>query len=77
MTQEEAWQLKYNEVVAFIKTHHRNPSRYDDTERGRYVNWLKHNRKLFNAGTMKEERMEMFKNLLELMEDHKRTNQYQ
>ena len=77
MTQEEAWQLKYDEVVAFIKTHHRNPSRYDDNERGLYVNWLRHNRKLFNAGTMKEERMEMFKNLLELMEDHKRTNQYQ
>lgn len=77
MTQDEQWQTKYQEVVAFILREKRNPSRYDDNERGMYVNWLRHNRKLFNAGTMKEERMEKFKNLLELMEDHKRTNQYQ
>ena len=77
MTQDERWLERYNEVMKFIEKNKRNPSRYDDNERGMYVNWLRHNRKLFNAGTLKEERMEMFKNLLELMEDHKRTNQYQ
>ena len=28
MTQEERWLAKYNEVVEFIETSHRNPSRH-------------------------------------------------
>ena len=77
MTQEEAWQLKYNEVVAFIKTHHRNPSRYNAEERGLYCNWLKHNRKLYKAGELKQERVEKFRELLALMERWRRKNQYE
>ena len=30
MTQDEKWQAKYDEVVAFIKNNHRNPSKYID-----------------------------------------------
>ena len=26
MTQDERWQAKYNEVMEFIETNHRNPS---------------------------------------------------
>ena len=36
MTQDEAWMMKYQEVVAFIESNKRNPSKYDDEERGRY-----------------------------------------
>ena len=68
---------RYNDVVAFIETNKRNPSRYDDNERGLYVNWLRHNRKLLKAGLLKEERVEMFKELLAKMEEYKRTNQYE
>ena len=50
MTQKEKWEHRYNEVVSFIETNKRNPSRYDDTERGLYWNWLHHNRKQLNAG---------------------------
>ncbi len=32
MTQDEKWIVRYNEVVTFIETNKRNPSRYDDTE---------------------------------------------
>ena len=39
-------------------------------------NWIKHNRKLFAAGELKLDRMEKFKELLELMEGYKRKNQY-
>ena len=67
---------KYKEVVDFINANKRNPSRYDDTERGLYVNWLRHNKKLFNAGEMKLERVEKFKELLELCERYKRKNQW-
>lgn len=77
MTQDEAWIKKYNEVVAFIEANKRNPSKHSDEERGRYLNWLKHNRKLYAAGEMKEERVEAFEKLLFLCEEHKRKNQYQ
>ena len=77
MTQEELWLNKYEEVVSFIEANKRNPSKHDDEERGRYLNWLKHNRKLYAAGEMKGERVEMFKELVELSEKYRRVNQYQ
>ena len=77
MTQDEKWISRYNEVVAFIESNKRNPSRYDDTERGLYCNWLHHNRKQMNAGKMKAERVEKFRKLLELCEKYRRVNQYQ
>lgn len=77
MTQDEAWNKKYQEIVAFIESEHRNPSKHKPEERGLYGNWLKHNRKLYAAGEMKEERVEKFKELVELSEKYKRVNQYQ
>ena len=76
MRQDEAWMLKYQEVVAFIEINKRNPSKHSDEERGRYLNWMKHNKKLFAAGEMKEERVEMFKMLMELSDRYRRGNQY-
>lgn len=76
MTQEEAWRTKYKEIVGFVKKNGRNPSRYDTEERGKYVNWLRHNRKLMNAGKMKPERVEMFQRLLALANENKHMNQY-
>ena len=58
MTQDEKWVAKYNEVVLFIESNKRNPSKYDAEERGDYYTWLKHNRKQMNAGTLKPERVE-------------------
>ena len=77
MTQDERWSAKYNEVKTFIEENHRNPSKHDAEERGKYLNWLKHNRKQLNAGTLKAERIEPFKQLLALMEENKRKNQYE
>ena len=76
MTQDERWIAKYNEVVEFINTNHRNPSRHRIEEHD-YLNWLKANRKALNAGKLKEERVEIFKQLLELMDVYKRKNQYE
>lgn len=75
MTQDERWILKYNEVVEFINTNHRNPSRHRIEDHD-YLNWLKANRKALNAGTLKPERVEPFELLLELIEKNKRLNQY-
>ena len=77
MTQDEKWVAKYNEVVLFIKVNKRNPSRYDAKERGLYCNWLKHNKKLYNNGELKPERVEKFRKLLELTERYRRKNQYE
>ena len=75
MTQDEKWLVKYNEVKEFIVDNHRNPSRHN-IEDHLLLNWVKHNRKLMNAGTLKPERVEKFKKLLSLIEDNKRLNQY-
>ena len=40
------------------------------------LNWLKANRKKVNAGELKEARLSMFKELLELSEQYRRKNQY-
>ena len=76
MDQETRWNVRYQEVVAFIEREHRNPSKHDDEERGQYLNWIKHNRKLYSAGLLKEERVGRFKELLALMEEYKRVNQW-
>lgn len=68
---------RYNEVVEFLEGNHRNPSKYDEEERGKFLNWIKANRKAMNAGKMKTERVEKFRKLLELTEQYRRKNQYQ
>ena len=77
MTQDERWLAKYKEVKTFIETNHRNPSKYDPEERFKYYNWFKHNRQLVNSGSLKSERVAKFNQLLEIMEEYKRVNQYQ
>ena len=77
MTQNERWQAHFNEVKAFIEINKRNPSKYDAEERGDYYTWLKHNRKQLNAGTLKPERVEKFRKLLEMTEQYRRKNQYE
>ena len=75
MTQEERWNTRYEEVKAFIESNKRNPSKHRIEEHD-MLNWLKANRKAMNAGKMKPERVSKFKQLLELMEEYKRVNQY-
>ena len=75
MTQEERWLGRYDEVVEFIETNKRNPSKHRIEEHD-MLNWLKANRKALNAGKLKEDRVGKFKELLALMEIYKRKNQY-
>ena len=75
MTQDEKWEQRYNEVKSFIETNKRNPSRHRIEEHD-YLNWLKANRKVMNAGKMKPERIEIFKKLLVLCEKYKHVNQW-
>ena len=76
MTQDEKWMLKYNEVVVFIETNHRNPSRHRLEEHD-MLNWVKQQRKLKNKGELKAKRAEMLERLLSLWEEYKRVNQWE
>ena len=76
MTQDERWKLKFDEAMEFMEKYHRNPSRHRLEEHD-VLNWIKHNRKLQNAGKMKAERVAMFKELLGKVEENRRVNQYE
>ena len=76
MTQDDRWMMRYRDVVSFIETHHRNPSKYRIEEHD-YLNWLKANRKVLNSGKMKAERVEKLRRLLEMTEQYRRKNQYE
>ena len=76
MTQDERWMKNYYAVMEYMETNQRNPSKYDITVRSLYT-WIKHQRKVMNAGKLKEDRVELFNELLDLAEQYKRINQYQ
>jgi len=75
MDQDTRWLTRYNEVIKFIEANKRNPSKHRIEEHD-MLNWLKANRKLLNAGSLKAERVEPFQQLLGLIEKYKRLNQY-
>lgn len=68
--------MKYEEILRFVKANRRNLSKYEMSERRLYT-WMKHNRKLMNAGVLKGPRLSMFKELLAVCERYKRKNQYE
>ncbi len=76
MTQDERWNVRYQEVRTFIETNQRNPSKHRKEEHD-MQNWLKANRKHMNSDALKEPRLSKFKELLVLTELYKRKNQYQ
>lgn len=76
MTQDERWMANWQEVMTFMESNHRRPSKFIDTERG-LRNWWKHQQKLLNAGELKAERLEKFNQLLALGEQYKHKNQYE
>lgn len=75
MTQDERWNIRYNEVKEFIEREHRNPSKYRDEEK-LMVHFLKRGRKLMNADELQEPRLIKFKELLILVEENKHVNQW-
>ena len=76
MNQDTRWLTRYNEVKSFIEANHRNPSKHRIEEHD-MLNWVKANRKVMNAGKMRAERVEAFKELLALSEQYRRKNQYE
>ena len=71
MTQDGRWKLKYNEVMSYMEKEYRKLSKYYPKEKLMF-HFIHHNRKLYNVGTMKEERKVLFEKLLVLCEKYKR-----
>lgn len=75
MTQDQRWQIRFDEVMNFMEKEHRKPSKYYPKEKLMF-HFIHHNKKPYNAGTMKVERMETFEKLLALCEEYKRVPEY-
>ena len=75
MTQEERWQVQYEQMMVFMEKNHRRPSKYKLEEHD-MLNWFKSNKKMMNKGVFPEERLERFRKLLELAEKYRRLNQH-
>ena len=75
MTQEERWRKNYEEIVLFMDTYHRNPSKHR-AEDQQMLNWMKQQRKLMNKGELKPDRLAAFKRLMAKGEKLKRVNQW-
>ncbi|MBQ7062390.1 MAG: helicase associated domain-containing protein [Bacteroidales bacterium] len=75
MTHDESWQYQYEEIIEFMETNHRRPSKHYEEEREMHT-WWKHQKKLLNAGKLPEKRIERFNHLLALGEQYRHVNQY-
>ena len=67
---------RYEEVVGFVETNHRNPSKHRIEEHD-MLNWVKLQRKLKNKGELKTERAEMLEKLMDLCGEYRRVNQWE
>lgn len=65
--QDAHWTQHYEELVAFVKTNKRYPSRHHPEEH-RLLNWLKYNRKMINKGLLRDDRRLLMNELQSLRE---------
>ena len=75
MKNDDLWMVRYEEVLNFMKSQRRNPSKHR-IEEHLMLNWLKYNRKMMNAGKLKANREKLFLELLAFSDTLKHVNQY-
>ena len=75
MTQEERWQQQYEQMMSFMETNHRRPSKHRLEEHD-MLNWFKATKKRIAKGELSEERLKKFNVLLEVADKYRRLNQY-
>ena len=75
MTQDEKWQLKYEQMMAFMRDNHRRPSKHRLEEHD-MLKWFKATKKRIAKGELSEERLEKFNTLQEVAKKYRRLNQY-
>ena len=75
MTQEERWRIQYEQMMNFMNTWHRRPSKHR-LEEHNMLNWLKHVKKQAAKGKLPAERARQFAHLMETADKYRRVNQY-
>lgn len=75
MTQEEKWQQQFEQMMAFMETNRRRPSKHRLEEHD-MLNWFKATKKRIAKGELPEERLKKFTVLLEVANKYRRLNQY-
>lgn len=76
MTQDEQWNLHYQEIMDFMAEYKRRPSKHR-VEEHQMLNWIKYCKKLIAQGKLSEERVEKFNVLMALADKFQRKNQYE
>ena len=59
MTHEEGWKQNFELLIAYIEEHHHLPDKKKVENRG-LLSWAKYQRKRIKAGTLDQEKMELF-----------------
>ena len=59
MTHEESWHQNFELLKAYIEEHHHLPDKKKVENRG-LLSWAKYQRKRIKAGTLDQEKMELF-----------------
>jgi len=75
MTQDERWELHFEQVMQFMRTQRRCPSKHR-LEEHRMLNWIKFNKKQLAKGKMPPSRLQHFQQLLQTADRYQRLNQY-
>ncbi|MDE5739681.1 MAG: helicase associated domain-containing protein [Bacteroidaceae bacterium] len=75
MTQDESWEKNYHAFLNFMTEQKKRPSKHRTAEHP-MLNWLKYQKKRMAQGKMKPERIDRFKQLLEVADQYLRKNQY-
>ena len=76
LTQDEKRQIQYDQMMEFMETNHRRPSKHRLEEHD-LLNWFKHTKKMIAKGGYPPDRLEKFAKLLEVASKYRRKNQYQ
>ena len=61
MTQDEKWQIQYDQMMEFMETNHRRPSKHRLEEHD-LLNWFKHTKKMIAKGGYPPDRLESLPN---------------
>ena len=75
MTQDEKWQIQFEQMMSFMEENHRRPSKHRLEEHD-MLNWFKATKKMIAKGGYSPERLEKFARLLEVANKYRRLNQY-
>ena len=76
MTQDERWQRQYDQMMEFMETNHRRPSKHRLEEHD-MLNWFKATKKQIAKGGYSEDRIKKFNKLFEVADKYRRKNQYE